>query len=96
MSGADLHKAGLSDLGGLGLRDWQGAGHPPAGDQMDTWLGVGVCSLSPCSGPCTHTAHSRPILQTCRQSPAEFGLEGLRRGEYSRASCTQLAAQAVI
>lgn len=47
MSGADLHKAGLSDLGGLGLRDWQGAGHPPAGDQMDTWLGGGCLFFEP-------------------------------------------------
>lgn len=99
MSGAGLHKAGLSDLGDLGLRE---AGRVQCTHlQVTRWIpgggwGRGVCSFSPLLGPCTHTAHSRPILQTCRQSPAEFGLEGLRRGEYSRASCTQLAAQDVI
>lgn len=50
MSGAGLHKAGLSDLGGLGLRE---AGRVRGTHLLVTrWIpGAGVCSFSPFSRP---------------------------------------------
>lgn len=63
-----MHKVGLSDLGGRGLRSWQGAGHRSAGDQLDRW---GFVLSAPSWGPAR-----RPVLQTCTKSPpgrAEVG-----------------------
>lgn len=64
VSGAGLHKAGLSDLGGLGLRSWRGARRPSAGDQLDRW---GFILSAPSWGPTR-----RPLPQTCTKSPRGF------------------------
>lgn len=72
MSGAGLHKAGLSDLGGLGLRKLAGCLHPSAGDQLDRWEFV-------LSAPSWGPAH-RPIPQTCAENPPGFVPGGAETG----------------
>lgn len=68
MFGAGLHKAGLSDLGGLGPRKLAGCRHPSAGELPDTW--GSIFSVPPLGA--LPTTCCKPILQTCTKSPAGF------------------------
>lgn len=84
MSGAGLHKAGLSELGGLGLRKLAGCRSPPsAGDQLDSWRFI----LSALLG----VLHTGPFLRFAQRAHQGLCLEGLGQEEYSRPPCSQLA-----
>lgn len=78
MFGAGLHKAGLNDLGGLGLRKLAGCRHPSAGDLP------GICGsiLSASSwGP-----QVGPFCRLAQRAQRGLCLEGLRWGRMFQAT----------
>lgn len=76
MFGAGLHKAGLSDLGGLGPRKLAGCRHPSAGELPDTWGSIFSALLL---GPYPQPAVS-PFCRLAQRAQRGLCLEGLRWG----------------